>query len=359
LWAIFGFSTLFAIYPDKSFDRLIYVSKILLMVFLSTSLINTEQRLNLLLHVIALSLGFYALKGGIFSIATGGNYLVYGPEGSFFEGNNGIGMALAMNVPLLFYLSKMESHPWLRWLIKTMLIMSYPAIIFTYSRGAWLGLLIVTALIVLRSKHKFSLMIGWGILGVIVLSVFMQFFPQKLVDRYNSLVNYAEDPSAQSRFWNWEFCKRVGLAKPWTGGGFDFSSLDTYAIYYPEFLERWPGKVWSCHSIWFTMLGEHGFPGLLLWFSLIASSFWSIRQIRLFGRTNENALWIMHYADMVRTALLAFMVLGTFVDIAYFDIFYYLVGIIIILKERMDRVSVEASSPATVIVQTVHAEPGR
>ena len=44
LWAIFGFSTIFAIYPDQSQTRLISISKIFLMVFIVTSLINTEHR---------------------------------------------------------------------------------------------------------------------------------------------------------------------------------------------------------------------------------------------------------------------------------------------------------------------------
>jgi probable O-glycosylation ligase (exosortase A-associated) len=355
---ICGFSTLFAIYPDRAFDKLISVSKILLIVLLSTSIINTERRLHLLLRVIAFSLGFYAVKGGIFSVATAGNYMVFGPDGSFFSGNNGIGMALVMNVPLLFYLSKMESKRWIRLVTKAMLYLSYPAVIFTYSRGAWLGLLLVTALLAVKSRHKILLGVGAGIWGVILFSFFIQVVPEKLTDRYESLVNYKQDESAQSRFWNWEFCQRVGRANPWTGGGFDFQSPETYARYYPEFLERWPGKVWSCHSMWFTMLGEHGFPGLFVWVALVASCFRSVRAISLFAGTRPEMSWTVNYADMVRTAIFAFMVLGTFVDIAYFDIFYYLVGMLIIVKDMIARERAELVSRSRVTAQTVHFEPG-
>src|SRR5581483_9684515 len=104
LWGMFGISTLFAIYPDKALTPFIRLSKILLMVFLSLSLINTDQRLHLLLRVIAFSLGFYGFKAGIFVILNGGNYLVWGPEDSFLYANNSIGLALAMNIPLLWYL---------------------------------------------------------------------------------------------------------------------------------------------------------------------------------------------------------------------------------------------------------------
>ena len=69
-------------------------------------LINSPYRLKALVWVIALSLGFYGVKGGIFTATTGGGYQVRGPEGSFISGNNEIGLALAMTAPLLYFLSR-------------------------------------------------------------------------------------------------------------------------------------------------------------------------------------------------------------------------------------------------------------
>lgn len=345
LWGMFGISTLFAFLPDRASDPLIHISKILLMVFLCMSIINTEYRLYLLLLIITLSLGFHALKGGLFVIISGGNYTVWGPEGSFLYANNSIGLALAMNVPWLFYLSKIETRSWLRLIMRVMLILSYPAVICTYSRGAWLGLAIVTALIVLKSKYRFPLVTAAGVLAIMTLPLLPQLLPQRVSDRYDDLVNYEEDSSAQSRFWNWEFCKRVGLAHPLTGGGFGFYSFRAYAIYFPEFMERWPGKVWTCHSMWYTIFGEHGFPGFVLWICLIASCYLSLRQIRSYGQYNTEMSWLLHYADMFQSALVAFMIVGTFLDAAYFDMFYYLVAVIIIAKEIMRRASLPSQHP--------------
>jgi len=348
LWGMFAVSTLFAIYPDRALDRFMHVSKILLMVFLSMSLINTEQRLHFLLRVIALSLGFYGLKGGIFTILTAGKYMVWGPDNSFLAANNAIGLALAMNIPLLFYFLKIETRPWLRWIIRAMLVFSYPAVVATYSRGAWLGLAIVTALIVLRSKHKLLLGAAAAILMIMILPVLPQFLPQRVLDRYDILVNYEEDSSAQTRLWSWEFCKRVGLAHPLVGGGFDFNSTELGEIEYPEFDEQWGAeRVWSCHSMWFTIFGEHGFPGIILWAGLMGSYLFSLRQMRSYGRVHAELSWVIHYADMLQAALVAFMVVGTFLDAAYFDMFYYLVAILVIIKERIRRAAAEASSAVT------------
>ncbi|MGH8064866.1 MAG: putative O-glycosylation ligase, exosortase A system-associated [Candidatus Entotheonellia bacterium] len=348
LWGMFGISTSFAIEPEIAFQHFLDISKILLMVFLCTAIINTEERLRWLIQVIAFSLGFYAVKGGIFVIVSGGNELVWGPEDSFLYANNSIGLALAMNIPLLLYLLKLETRSRLRWIIRGMLVFSYPAIIGTFSRGAWLGLGVVTTLCFLNMKRKLLLSTVGTLIGIMLLPLALQRVPERVVDRYNQLVNYESEASAQSRFWNWELCKRVGLAHPWTGGGFDPYTFRLIAKYYPEFSDRWgQWKVWSCHSVWFSIFAEHGFPGLILWLGLIGSYFLSIGQIRSYGRTHPNMEWVVHCAHMLSTALVAFMVVGTFLDAAYFDMVYYLVAILIIVKERISQATAESAFPVT------------
>jgi probable O-glycosylation ligase (exosortase A-associated) len=333
LWTVFGFSTLAAIYPGQAADRLIYVSKILLMVFLTLFLTTNKSRLDALLRTIALSLGFYGLKGGVFAIATGGQYLVFGPENSFLEANNSIGLALAMNIPLLYYLLRIEARPWLRWVIRAMMWSSFPAVICTYSRGAWLGLVIVSALLLLKSRHKFLVVALAGVLLALSLSALPQLLPERFFSRYDQLVNYEKDDSAESRLWSWEFCKRVGLARPLTGGGFNYYSRETHRRYYPEFLERWPNKEWTCHSSWLTVFGEHGFPGFILWISLLVCCLLTLRRIRAYGKTRPESSWIPVFADGIQSSIVAYMVVGTFLDAAYFDMFYYLVAMVIVGKE--------------------------
>jgi probable O-glycosylation ligase (exosortase A-associated) len=350
LWVMFGISTAFAIDPDSAWDRLIHVSKILLMVLLTTALINTEQRLQWLLRVMALALGFYAVKGGVFAIMTAGQYIVFGPGDNFIGARNALGLALTMNIPLLLYLLKSEPHVWVRRIVWVTLILSYPAIICTYSRGAWLALGAATASLLLKNKHKVAITAAIALLGFALIQYLPSIVPQRAVERYESLVNYQEEASAQSRFWNWEFCQRVGLAHPFTGGGFDFYSPDTYATYFPEFLEHWRGKVWSCHSLWYTIFGEHGFPGLLLWLGLIGSYLFSLRQIRTYGEIHAGSSWMVQCADMLQIALIAYMVGGTFLDVAYFDMFYYLVAVIVIVKERIHHMAIETLSRAPSVV---------
>jgi putative inorganic carbon (hco3(-)) transporter len=347
LWGLFAISSVLAIYPDRAFNQLIYISKIFLMIVVGTILVNSEERLNTLIKIIAYSIGFYALKAGVSAIIGGGVFLVYGPELSFLYANNSIGLAMAINIPLLYYLYQIEKDRLLKTFLVAIMLFSIPAIIFTYSRGAWLGLVAAIALLFLKMKQKVLIVSFIGLVGVIVMSVWPNIAPERLVTRYDTLVNYEKDVSAESRFWNWEFCRRVGMSRL-TGGGFLFESTETYATYYSEFMERWPGKSWTCHSIWFTMLGDHGLGGLVLWILLVLSSVMSVRQLRIAGQSHPELPWLTPLAESIRTSIVVFLIVGTFLDAAYFDLFYYLVAMIVVAKGIVQTSSVPQTVPSTI-----------
>lgn len=350
LWLLFMVSTAVAYVPhrgwasDAALEKLIHVSKIFVMIFLSMSILYTAERVQLLMKAIALSIGLLAMKGGFFGIITGGSQLVWGPEGSFLYANNAIGLAMAINVPLLYYLIQVESSRWLRRLMWVMLVLSVPAIICTFSRGAWLGMIAAIGLILLKSKYKFFVGIS-GAVGVLFIIAFLPFLassdilPERVQTRLDQLINYEEEGSAVSRFWNWEGCKRVGLANPLTGEGFDYYSPLIYVKYYPEFIEKYgQGKVWSCHSMWLTVLAEHGIVAFLLWIFLLLSCFLSLRKIHRFSKKVDGYQWMGAYASMIEVCLVVFMIVGTFLDVAYFDVYYQIIAVVILLKESMYRV---------------------
>ena len=67
-------------------------------------LMRSRERITALVWVIVISIGFFGVKGGIFSLSTGFNYVVWGPNGGLIEGNNELALALIMIVPLLRFL---------------------------------------------------------------------------------------------------------------------------------------------------------------------------------------------------------------------------------------------------------------
>ena len=336
-WLWFCFSTIFAVEQDLAVEKLLLISKILFMVFLSMAILNSKDHVHNLARVIALSIGFLTVRGLVFFVRMGGSEMVEGPAEGILFANNSIGLAMAMNVPLLIYLLRTETNKWLLWLVKGLVVASYPAVIGTFSRGAWFALGAVTVLLILRSKHRF-LIVG---VGAVVLMMGASFFPffvsERLSQRVDTFQEIEKDNSTQQRLGSWEFCALVGLQNPLFGAGIDYFSLKMYEKYSPEYAERWDlkrwgGRAWSCHSMWFTILGEHGVFAVLIWVGLLASCMLSLGRLKRYGLAIQECAWLVPWADMLRISFLGYMVAGTFLDFAYFDVYYQLVAAVIVLK---------------------------
>jgi probable O-glycosylation ligase (exosortase A-associated) len=343
LWVFFLITTLAAETPPAAWVQFNITSKIFLMVLLSLVMMNSPERIHNLLRVMAFALGLYAVKGAIFFIRSGGNGMVSGPEGSYLAANNTLGVALVVNLPILLYLLRQESLPWLKRICQLMMAATFVAVIGTMSRGAWLALAVVTLLLMVRAKRKGPLIAKLILLTAIAMPVATAVLPTLIASRVGvraeTFENLDDDQSAQSRFWNWEYCKRVGLANPLLGGGFNHVSRAAYAKYYPEMLKRWPGRTWSCHSIWFGVFSEHGFPGFFMWVGLLVSTFLSMRWIRRVSAGSAEFAWANDLASMVEISLLGFVISGSFVDVAYYDGYYQLVMVIVATKALLMKAS--------------------
>jgi probable O-glycosylation ligase (exosortase A-associated) len=114
--------------------------KIVLAAFLISTVIYSKQKVQALLWVILGSLAFFGVKGGLFTILTGGAHRVQGPPGSFLDGNTFLGVAMIMGLPLFVAFARNMKNKW--WLRASYLSfwLTVLSIVFTYSRGALLGL---------------------------------------------------------------------------------------------------------------------------------------------------------------------------------------------------------------------------
>ena len=231
LWAWFVITTVFSLYPADAWFYLERTSKIMLMNLLAIPLVQSRARMRWLLLVIAGSLGFYGFKGGVFAILTGGNYIVWGPPGSFVEANNSIALALNMCLPLFWYLRKEEPRPWVRYALLTTCCLSAIAVLFSYSRGAVLGFASLVLIFCARSRRWYLALPVIGLAGVLLFAV----APEKWVGRMQSIETYEEDRSAMSRLEAWQMGIKIANDRPLFGGGF-------WAFNHPETYRRLPPR---------------------------------------------------------------------------------------------------------------------
>ena len=324
LLAIFAawvsFTTLFAAYPDQAqwkWDRTIKI--LLLNGFVTLGLITTRQRLDALIWVIVLSLGFFAAKGAVFTLLTGGIYRLQGPAGSFIADNNQFGMALLMTIPLVRYLQLTAQSRWMRLGLLVLIVCFFVAVLGTYSRGAMVGLAVTVVALVVKSRHRMRL----ALLAGIALAAAVQFMPEHWHDRVASIFAYEEDASAQARLQSWRYAFEVANEHPVVGGGFEIfrgNKASTSAGYR------------SAHSIYFEVLAEHGYVGLAIFLALGLGAYVSAGSVVRRAREHGELSWAADLAAMVQVSVAAYAVAGLFLNLATFDLYYHLVVIVVITQ---------------------------
>jgi putative inorganic carbon (HCO3(-)) transporter len=346
LLAYFTFTTFFAWAPDYAWRQLEKLAKIILMTVVATMFIYGKERIRYLLLVVVASLGYYGIKGGVWSIVTGGGEQVLGPEGSFIEGNTSLSLALNMVIPLMVALAREEGSRWLRRVLYLSAALSAVASFFTYSRGGWLGLVVVIVLLMFQLKNTQRVLLASMMVAIFLAA--HSFLPDRVFTRADTLENYEQDCSANQRFMAWTVYWNIGKNNPLTGGGFQLETVDDgrwLALGDEKYMSCFGGAVNSAaHSIYFQILGEHGFVAFLLYIFLLASAQLKLSRLRREAKMRPDIAWIGNYAIGLQIGLLAFMVSGAFLSLAYFDLPWLYYALTVILSRELAA----QSSPAMV-----------
>ena len=320
-------------HAEDTWDKWTFVSKVLLMTACTIPIVSSFKRLRYLVLTIAGCFGFYVLKSLPFVIRTGGAFRLYGPEHSMIADNNDFGLALNMTLPVYFFLAQNESNRWLKSLFAFLFVTTIPAIFFTYSRGALVGLTGVFLLILLQSRRRLAL-VPVVVLGVLIA---VMFAPEGWQERMDPTREGAVDASALSRLNSWAYARNLAADYPLTGGGFATFTPELYEEYSPEKTDIAYGP----HSVYFQVLGEHGYVGLCLYLLLLASCWATTRRLRKAARIQGDKD-IEQYAHMFQISLIAFVISGVFLGRAYFDYFFTVIACVVALKQAArDRWAVE------------------
>jgi probable O-glycosylation ligase (exosortase A-associated) len=111
------------------------------------------------------------------------------------------------------------------------------------------------------------------------------------------------------------------------GGGFNIYSPEVFVAYSPE-----PDRIHAAHSVYFQMLGEHGFVVLGLFLLLGIVAWRTAGWIRRVAKKDEANRWAFHVASMCQVSLIGYAVGGAFLSLAYFDLPYFIVVILLATK---------------------------
>jgi probable O-glycosylation ligase (exosortase A-associated) len=338
LWMCF--TTLFATNPVFAHAELSRTIKIQIMVLVTLLTINTRVRIDQLIWVIAVSIGFFGVKGGIFTILTGGQYIVWGPPGSFIEGNNEVAFAMLIIFPFLHYLYTQAARRWLRWGLAVCMLLTGVAIVGSYSRGALLGAGAMLFALWLRTKRKMVT----GIVLALAAAAVVVFAPAQWSDRIATIETYQQDESAMGRINAWHFAWNLALDRPLVGGGFQTFTRELFRRYAPE-----PENFHDAHSIYFEMLAEQGFVGLGLFLTLGILAMRQCSRTRKYCTGKSELEWARNLAGALQVSLIGYATGGAFLGLAYFDLPYQIMAIVALLEHLVrTRVAAEEEQYAGV-----------
>jgi O-antigen ligase len=296
-----------ALIPSEAWVWVESQAKIVIPVIIGLTLVDSVKKLKQLAWVVLLSHAYLAYD---FNLAYFGGFNRLKEVGFGALDNNCMGIALVTCCGLGGFMVLSRGPLWQKGLITLSVGLMIHTILFSNSRGAMLGLIVLagTSFIVMpkRPVYFFLLLLAIGAtLSVTGDSVWA---------RFNSSFGTERDSSAESRVVMWNLCLREAASRPVFGLG-----PHHFPVYARSFgLTR--GK--EAHTTWLQLAAEIGIPGVGF---LLA--FYCTALVQLWRFTRESArgveAWSRDIARMVVAAVAGFLFTAQFVTLPGLEAPFY------------------------------------
>lgn len=369
-----GVTTLGADFPAEAREKWAWVWKALVFAIFLPLTLRTRLRIEAALLVMVLTLGALVIDGGVKTLGGGSGYgtlrLFVADNAGLYEGSI-ISCVAITAIPLIVWLMKHGTIFQCDWRVKAFgAALIFSCLLIPIGTQARTGLICIAlvAVLSLRSAKRRFLYVGLGALAALAA---IPLLPESYTARMSTIENHQADQSASTRVEVWKWTLRYVGEHPF-GGGFDAYRSNSIRVETRkvtgasnnatvEVGEAFD-KARAYHSSYFEMLGEQGWPGLIVWLWLMASGLWQMERLRQKwkGRTGEGETWQAPLAEALQHSLLVYMAGSLFVGIAFQPFCYMLIGLQIGLWSYLRRIesgrpSHKAARPALIVPDAVAA----
>jgi putative inorganic carbon (hco3(-)) transporter len=256
LWTLV--STRWSIYPEVTEDHALEILKLVAIFLTMVNAVTTPRRLAA--FAVTMVLASIVTSGHVIDWYHRGEDLVEGFRGRWvgvYADPNHMAMDIGIVVPLAVAVAVHRKNPiWMRVLCALAVPPAVTAIVYSHSRGGFIGLVVaMTVWIFLEKSRRFTTLVLGGALAIGL----MLFAPRSFWERNETLTTFDEDASAMGRVYAWEVAARMSEDHPVAGvgaGGFRYA----WPLYAPPEART----AYVAHNVYLDVVGELGFVGLIL-----------------------------------------------------------------------------------------------
>ena len=330
--------------PEVSWDLWSRFAKVIILFGFILLIVEKKLHIDVILWGVVLSVGFYGNLEALKFVASGGGHKIEGMPEHVLGDRNELAVAFVMTLPLCVYLlSEYGKRSRLLGvgLMSTMALLVI-AVIGTQSRGGFIALLALGAYLFLKSERKLLL----GSLAVVLVLVVSQLVSSEWTSRIDSINDAGEDASFMGRVVAWKLSFIMASQNPFFGGGFKsleflpvWRELSSHFYSYPWFYtgDALPPADFAraAHSVYFQVLGDHGFFGLGIYLVCLVGSFRTANRVAKTVKQRNGPAWLQTMASMIMLSIFAFALGGAALSFAYFDLIFTLFGLVIVIEKRL------------------------
>nr|WP_255568770.1 DUF5935 domain-containing protein [Neoroseomonas alba] len=332
-------TTTWALFPqdawwkwDWAFKTVVFTA---LLPFVFRSRIQIEAALMVLLCAVAAHVLPYSIKG----LISGGAYdrplgLIainahWGGEGSTLAT-----YAFAC-LPLVAYLQRHSliapATGIMRYVYMAAPLLALAGSFATFARAAVIACLVWAALTWWQSRRKSLLAVAFVAAAIAIVPL----MGERWVARISTTLEPSQEESAHTRLIVWGWTIDFANQHP-AGGGFNAYHANFIVTPGPDGVDIIT-EARAFHSVYFEILGEHGWIGLGIFAALLAVMFFDMWRVRRASRGDPELEWLGDLARALSHAMLIFMAGGAFVGIAFYPLHYYLFAFAVCARAALQR----------------------
>lgn len=306
-------------------------------------IVEKKLHIDMILWGVVLSVGFYSTVESLKFIMSGGNHEIAGLPGHVLGDRNELSVAFVMTLPICAYL--LSEYGKRSRIVQLGLLGSMAMLVFgvigTQSRGGFVSMLAVAGYLFFKSDRKGVLIM----LAVPVVVALAGLVSSEWTSRMDSIQDASTDESFMGRVVAWKLSFILAAENPFFGGGFKaletkfvndylITHFHSYSWFYTGDAVP-PPFARAAHSIYFQVMGDHGFFGLAIYVACLVVAFRKAAKAARTARKIDGFSSLANLAAMIQLSIFAFALGGAALSFAYFDLIFTLFGLVIVIETRL------------------------